>query len=163
METRRCAIHRNKGLDCFCWDCQSLVCLFCMQEHELRQHKVYSLRSLRASGKRKPATSSPRKETKKSRAGDAAAESRSGPKSLAEESKAPRPVEKKPEETVCCCVKCGKSANSKDVLLRCQHRAHRECLKEYARTGMERVELSWKRTGRRRCCSRSCVRGVRRW
>ena len=125
MENRFCKLHYGKPLEHFCWTCQHLICIFCMQEHGSYKHKVNSLRTPNhlKSKKKKAIEKDESKITSK------------------EESKAPvkeKPVPEKPKPVVKevagePCIRCEKVVAPKEIQLKCRHWAHNSCLKEYIR------------------------------
>jgi len=127
MERGICTSHKDKHLECFCWDCQSIVCQFCMQEHAKRQHKVFSLRTL------SKYTNSPKKqELKQSEPESIPIEVKKEEVSPASKPAVEAPVKKPPKpETEYPCMKCGEPADpTLDITLSCTHCAHQDCLKE---------------------------------
>ncbi len=136
MERGICPAHKNKRLECFCWECQSLVCQFCMQEHSRRLHKAFNLLTLSTHQE----DSEEEEQQPSPSAADGSPSEPAGISELREEPGKP-PEEKKavpvlrpaagPEQL---CAKCGRPADpAKDVVLACTHCAHRDCLKEYYR------------------------------
>ena len=150
METRGCKIHRNKQCECFCWTCQSLVCSYCMQDHESCCHKVYPLRSIptfkvkvktkpatgarkaaKEAGEEKPAPDPEKDHEEQKLARSPSSRGRSSSVHAADDSaKAQAPVIKASSDAVIC-LKCGSPVAPKDIQLKCQHWAHPACLKGY--------------------------------
>ena len=122
MEANRCKIHTNKTLDSFCWNCQTMICKFCMQDHEQVQHKVYSLRSLSTRKKVKSGTV-PLKSAPEEKSPE-----KIKPVSMPplEDIKMAHPPAKRNDDILC--IKCAKPVSKKDAQLKCQHWAHKECL-----------------------------------
>ncbi len=138
MEGRAtCASHGGKPLEWFCWDCQALICGFCVQEHSRRLHRAYSL--LRPSNRQKGRSrgreeSSSEREKHRNTSQEPAEETKTIPK-LTEARKAPakKPPTSSPGGDILC-MKCGKAAEvAKDLTLSCGHSVHANCLKEYPR------------------------------
>eukprot|EP00826_Nyctotherus_ovalis_P017680 TRINITY_DN15221_c0_g1_i8.p4 TRINITY_DN15221_c0_g1~~TRINITY_DN15221_c0_g1_i8.p4 ORF type:complete len:169 (+),score=13.76 TRINITY_DN15221_c0_g1_i8:110-616(+) len=115
MERRLCKTHHNRPLDSFCWTCQSLICSYCMQDHNAHNHRTYLLQRL----------SLP--QLKKVRKSPSPQESLNIPPTN-KIPKLPKPPVKEVAGDPCIC--CATPVTSKDVQLCCQHWAHRNCLKE---------------------------------
>ena len=126
MELKRCGIHKNKSLECFCWTCQTTICQFCMQGHSIRSHKVYNLRAFSVHCEKQIKAKANMKEVKVEE--DKSTKQAIKP-NIAEEIKVVKQVPNASEGVLC--IKCEQAINSsKDVALKCQHWGHRECLKE---------------------------------
>ena len=120
MESRLCKVHKNKTLNCFCWNCQQLICVFCMQEHKAYKHKTYSLLSISKKNIPSPIKlSSPPINYDHSN-------SESKLNTIPEKQK----KESKGIDTELC-IKCSQPISSKDIQLKCKHWMHRNCLGEY--------------------------------
>ena len=133
MERGICAVHRNKRLECFCWDCQCIVCQFCMQEHSKRQHKTYNLHTLMKYAEKPKKQLKEKQEEEKAKKTEEKKEDIqklvSVPLVNDEEIKTVNKIQSLVEELFC--MKCGKTAvRSKDITLSCTHCAHSDCLKE---------------------------------
>ena len=136
MEDRLCGVHRNKMKDNFCWDCQSVLCAYCLEEHVMVRHKVFRLRSSALVGVALDGSQRPKeREAAKEPAGPAV----QLPGTLFEPAppppKAPDKVpeeKKKPEPPPALCALCnGPEAPGQNMMmLQCAHSSHRDCLKQ---------------------------------
>eukprot|EP00826_Nyctotherus_ovalis_P049791 TRINITY_DN603_c0_g3_i4.p4 TRINITY_DN603_c0_g3~~TRINITY_DN603_c0_g3_i4.p4 ORF type:complete len:130 (-),score=46.80 TRINITY_DN603_c0_g3_i4:286-675(-) len=124
MESRFCKLHRNKPLEHFCWTCQCLICIFCVQEHESYKHRTNSL--LKSSCRKS------KKDGKKVDSKVPMPPSQEQPQAPAKE----KPVAEKPkppakEAAGEPCIRCEKPVQPKEVQLKCHHWVHTSCLREY--------------------------------
>ena len=137
MEDRLCGVLRNKMKESFCWDCQSVLCSYCLEEHSRVRHKVFRLtsNSLVAVVGDGPQSAQGRESEK-----EPEGQTVQLPGTLFEQAPAPaKPAEKAPEEkkksepppSVCALCGASEGAGHNMVMLLCTHSIHRECFKQY--------------------------------
>ena len=148
MEDRLCGVHVNRMKDCFCWDCQAVVCSYCLEEHGSVLHKVFRLTSSAlvplmldglapAHEDEKEKEKEKEKEREKEREKEAnnvhipeplleAVEMKLKPPEKPEEKKKPEPA-----PALCALCAAAESAGRNMIVLACTHPLHQDCLKQY--------------------------------